>query len=300
MRTPDGLPAEVPDLRIAHLSDIHLTAGGTRYNHTIDPFAALDRAAAVLARAVADGSGPEVIVVSGDLTDSGDPAAYRLLAATLNPLAPTVVYATGNHDVRTAFHAELLGISDPGPRLQVVRLPRLRILVLDSTVPGAGHGHLDAAHLADLAAELEHPHPGGSVVVLHHAPLPPPSPLLTYFALDRASRIALGRVLAGTDTRVVLAGHHHLAGSGTLAGIPVAVAGSTAIRTDPLARPGHERTTTSGSFNLIGLYPDGAVTVSVLPVDTASEVFDLDEAGCRAVIDASPIPENDPERSAQQ
>ena len=287
--TPDGLPVELPELRIAHLSDTHLTASGVPYNATIDPFAALDRAAAVLARAVADGSGPEVIVVSGDLTDSGNPAAYHRLAATLGPLAPTVVYATGNHDVRTAFHTELLGVIDPAPRLQIVRLPGLRILVLDSTVPGKGHGCLEADHLAALAAELAHPHPGGSVVVLHHAPLPPPSPLLRYFALDRASRLALGRVLAGTDTRVVLAGHHHLAGSGTLAGIPVAVAGSTAIRTDPLARPGHERTTTSASFNLIGLYSDGAVTVSVIPVDEAPEVFDLDEAGCRAVIDAYPV-----------
>lgn len=300
MSTPDGLPAEAPELGIAHLSDTHLTAAGLLYNQVVDPFAALDRAVEVLARAVANGLGPDVIVVSGDLTDSGDPAGYRRLAATLDPLAPTVVYATGNHDVRTAFHTELLGVSDAGPRLQVVRLPRLRILVLDSSVPGAGHGHLAAAHLAELAAELGHPHPGGSVVVLHHAPLPPPSPLLTYFALDRASRLALGRTLTGTDTRVVLAGHHHLAGSGTLAGIPVAVAGSTAIRTDPLARPGHERTTTSASFNLVNLYPDGAVTVSVIPVDGAAQVFDLDEAGCRAVIDAHPMAEHDSGRSAQQ
>ena len=81
--------------------------------------------------------------------------------------------------------------------------------------------------------------------MLHHAPIPPPTPLLVYFALERASRRALAEVIAGTDVRLVLAGHHHLAQSGMLGGVPVAVAGSTAIRTDPLARPGHERTTRS-------------------------------------------------------
>lgn len=124
-------------------------------------------------------------------------------------------------------------------------------------------------------------------MVLHHAPLPPVSPLLTYFALERASRESLAEVLDGTDVRLVLAGHHHLAGSGMLGRIPVAVAGSTAIRTDPLAPPGRERTTASASFNLVRVYPD-SVTVSVIPVDGAEEVFHLDEQGCAAVVDAHP------------
>ncbi len=289
-RTPDGEPAEVAELTIAHLSDTHLTAAGVAYNGVVDSFAALDRAVTVLARAQQDGSGPDVIVVSGDLTDTGDPAAYRHLAAALRPLADRVVFATGNHDLRMVFHREMLGTDTPEPVLQVHRWPRLRVCVLDSTVPGAGHGHLAAAHLEELAAELARPHPGGTVVVLHHAPLPPPTPLLTFFALDRASRRALAQVIAGSDVRVVLAGHHHLAGSGLLGGVPVAVAGSTAIRTDPLARPGHERTTGSASFNLVRLYPDGGLAVSVIPVDGADQVFDLDPAGCAAVIDAHPIP----------
>ena len=72
-----------------------------------------------------------------------------------------------------------------------------------------------------------------------------------------------------------------------LGAVPVAVAGSTVIRTDPLAPEGHERTWASGTFNLVQVYPD-SITVSVIPVDGADRVFDLDAAGCRAVIDAHP------------
>jgi len=283
-RTPDGLDPEVPRLTIAHLSDTHLTSRGVRYNGVVDPQAALDRVAGVLARASAEGRGPDVVVVSGDLTDSGDPEAYGRLRITLSGLAPLVVYATGNHDVRRVFHETLLGRTDPCPVLQVHRLPWGRVLVLDSTIVGAGHGRLTPEYLDELANELRTPHPGGSVVVLHHAPIPPPSPLLTYFALERASREALGEVLAGTDTRIVLAGHHHLAGGGMLGAVPVSVAGSTAIRTDPLAPVGHERATRSSSFNLVRLYDTGH-TVSVIPVDDAEVVFDLDPAACDAVID---------------
>ncbi|MET3806452.1 3',5'-cyclic AMP phosphodiesterase CpdA [Nakamurella sp. UYEF19] len=288
--TPDGLPAEVPDLVIAHLSDTHLTTTGVLYNAVIDPAAALDRVAAAVVRAAGDGRRPDVVVVSGDLTDSGDPDAYRRLRATVEPLAPVVVYATGNHDVRAVFHTELLGRTDhPGPILQVHSLPQVRVVVLDSTVVLAGHGVLEPGHLEELATELRTPHPGGTVLVLHHAPLPPPSPLLTYFALDRPSRAALAAVVRGSDVRIILAGHHHLAGSGLLGGIPVAVAASTAIRTDPLAPPGHERTYGSSGFNLVRLYPDGELSVSVIPVDDAPEIFHLDPADCAAVVGAHPI-----------
>ena len=69
--------------------------------------------------------------------------------------------------------------------------------------------------------------------------------------------------------------------------IPVAVAGSTAIRTDPLAPAGHDRTWAGGSFNLVEVYPE-TIAVSVVPVDGAAQVFDLDAAGCAAVIAAHP------------
>jgi 3',5'-cyclic AMP phosphodiesterase CpdA len=143
-------------------------------------------------------------------------------------------------------------------------------------------------HLAELAEVLSTPAPRGTVVALHHAPVPPPSPLLGYFALTRSSRAALGEVIADTDVRLVLAGHHHLAQSATLAGVPVAVGGSTAIRTDPLAPTGHERTHAGGSVQLVDFYPNAAV-VSVIPVDGAPEAFDLDPAGCAEVIAAHPI-----------
>ncbi len=288
--TPDRQPAEVPALVIAHLSDTHLTSRGVLYNAVIDPAAALDKAVAALVRATAVGRGPDVVIVSGDLTDSGDADAYRRLDLKLKVLGVQVIYATGNHDVRSVFHAELLGEPDrTDPILQVHRIAGIRIVVLDSTVVGAGHGVLTPAHLAELAAELSTPYPGGSLVVLHHAPLPPPSPLLTYFALDRRSRAALADAIIGTDTRMVLAGHHHLAGFGMLGATPVAVAPSTAIRTDPLAAPGHERSFGSAGFNLVRVYPD-AITVSVIPVDGAAQIFDLDEAGCAGVIAAHPIP----------
>ncbi len=301
-RTPDGQPVDRPTHVLAHLSDTHLTSAGIRYNGVIDADAALDRAVAVLRAAVVDGRWIDAVVVSGDLTDSGDPDAYHRLETAFGRVALEggagipLVFATGNHDVRRQFHRHLLRLGDTddtdGPILQVHDVWGLRIIVLDSTIPGHGHGRLLPEHLDALREELRTPAEAGTVVVLHHAPLPPPSPLLSYFALESQSRRALAAAVAGTDVKLILAGHHHLPQSGMLGAVPVAVAGSTAIRTDPLGATGHERTFQDGAFNLVELFAD-TVTVSVIPVSDAPVVFDLDAAGCRAVVDAHPV-DDDP------
>ncbi len=284
--TPDGEPAEIPHYRLAHLSDCHLTSAGVLYNAVVDADAGLAKLVDELARAVANGRPFDAIIASGDLTDTGDRCAYQRLSAALSEFAVPVIYATGNHDVRVTFHQELLGRSATESVVQVIWLKeRLRIVVLDSSIPGAGHGRLSIDDLAELARILASPAPDGTIVVLHHAPIPPPSPLLTYFTLERGARRALERTIAGSDVRLVLAGHHHVAQSGILGGIPVAVAGSTAIRTDPLAKAGHERTTRSAGFNLVELYPD-TFTISVIPLDGAETVFELDRDGCAAVVRA--------------
>lgn len=293
-KTPEGGVPERATHVLAHLSDTHLTSSGTRYNGVLDADAALDRAVAVLREATAGGRLFDAVVLSGDLTDTGDPNAYSRLSTAVRSIsapdhAPQPIFATGNHDVRVQFHRQLLNRDDPGPILQVHDVRGLRVIVLDSTIVGAGHGRLTEQHLAELRIELSTAAPAGTILVLHHAPVPPPSPLLSYFALESQSRRALASVIDGTDVRLILAGHHHIAQSAMLGSVPVAVAGSTAIRTDPLGPAGHERTWASGSFNIVEVYPETIVT-SVIPVDGAAVVFDLDRAGCAATIDAHPIP----------
>jgi 3',5'-cyclic AMP phosphodiesterase CpdA len=284
--TPDGLPPEVPSHLLVHLSDTHLTQPGIAYNGTVDADAALHLAVARLRAAIGGGRHVDAIVASGDLTDTGDPDAYRRLRVALESLAVPIVYAAGNHDVRTAFHEHVLDLPDVHePVLQVHTVSGLRLIVLDSSVVGSGVGRLTGEHLDELRDELGRRAEHGTIVVLHHAPLPPPSPLLAFFALERASRTALAEAIADSDVRLVLAGHHHLAQSGMLGAVPVAVAGSTAIRTDPLAPPGRERTTRSASINIVAVHRD-TITVSVEPIDDAGEVFDLSPDECAEVIAA--------------
>jgi len=175
-----------------------------------------------------------------------------------------VLCAAGNHDDRAALREHLLGEPpSDAPLDHVTHLDGLRVVVVDSTVPGRAHGELPDERLAWLAAQLADPAPDGTVLALHHPPLPSPSRLGT--AIRLRDRERLGDVLAGTDVRVVLAGHTHLPSAGTIAGIPVWVGGSPFTTWYGL-QPHGEGAVRAPSVSRVDLFDDGGLLVSSVPV----------------------------------
>jgi Icc protein len=257
-----------PTHTLIQLTDLHLVAEGDALPGGVDTAALLHRAlqAVAVAGPGSDGPGPSALVLSGDLTEHGRPDEYRRLRAIVEPAAQrlgvALVLATGNHDDRAALREHLLGEPpSTAPFDHVVYVGTLRIVVLDSTVPGQAYGALRPGQLAWLRARLAEPAPAGTVLVLHHPPLPSAAPLATAIPLLR--RQELGAVIAGTDVRLVLAGHTHVASAGTLAGIPVWTGGPLAGTVDALAPGAALRTLGAPSLSRIDLFPDDLLTTSV-------------------------------------
>src|SRR6478752_4666786 len=96
---------------LLHLSDTHLLAGNRPLGGRYDTAANLRR---TLAEAEATGIRPDAIVVTGDLTDLGEPEAYRALQNAVAPFAERVgapvIWVAGNHDERPALRRDLLGL----------------------------------------------------------------------------------------------------------------------------------------------------------------------------------------------
>lgn len=247
---------------LVQLSDPHLVPDGPLPRDRRDPHPAFAAAVdAVLAADVA----PAAVLLTGDLTEAGDAASYRRVRAQADRFAVPVLAVAGNHDDRAELRQHLLG-EEPSaePLDSVTDLDGLRVIVLDSTVPGHGHGELRPEQLARLAAELARPAPHGTVLALHHPPLPSISRFLARIALrDRA---ALAEVLAGTDVRVVLAGHTHVTSAGALAGIPVWTGAATSALWDSLAPAGAARTLHAPAVSRVDLFEGGEVIVTAVPV----------------------------------
>ena len=251
---------------ILHLSDTHLLSGDRLLGERYDTAANLRR---TLDAAESTGVRPDAIVFTGDLTDLGEPEAYRALRETVEPwaarLGAPVIWIAGNHDERPALRAGLL---DESPSLEPVTgvwdLDGLRLIALDSTVPGWHHGDLDAAQLEWLREELATPAPLGTILALHHPPLPTHIPF--FDILELRDQPGLAAAIAGSDVRAILAGHLHYSTSGTFAGVPVSVAAASCYTMD-LALPADEVNGMDAgqSFHLVHVWDD-TITHAVVPV----------------------------------
>ena len=260
---------------IVHISDTHLLAGNRPLGGRYDTAGNLT---ATLAAVERTGIRPDAIVFTGDLTDLGEPDAYAALRAEVEPFAARlgapVVWVAGNHDERPALREGLLDAAPSSePVTGVWDLGGLRLVALDSTVPGWHHGDLDAAQLDWLRGVLATPAPLGTILALHHPPLPSHIPFFDILELQHQDELAAA--IAGSDVRAILAGHLHYSTSGTFHGIPVSVASATCY-TMNLQRPPQEVNGMDAgqSFQLVHVYDD-TITHAVVPVGEAetADVF---------------------------
>lgn len=256
-----------PDHFLLHISDTHLLADGGRLYDRVASEAHLRRLFEGLA---ASGARPEAIVFTGDLADRGEPDAYRRLRAIVDPAAAELgaraIWVMGNHDERRAFRAGLLdepATAEPVDR--VVDLDGLRVVVLDTTVPRHHHGAVDDRQLDWLADVLSTRAPHGTILAMHHPPLP--SVIDLAISVELRAQHRLEEVLVGTDVRTILAGHLHHSSSGTFAGIPVSVASATCYTQDLTVPVGGLRAQDAArSYNLVHVYP-ATVLHSVVPLE---------------------------------
>lgn len=163
-----------PDTILVQLTDLHIREPGRLAYGRIDTAPYLARA---VESVLALRQPPDAVVITGDLTDFGRAAEYDHLARLLAPLTVPIYLLPGNHDdrdqMRRSFpqHAYLGDGSDSGGFVQYsVRVGPLRLLTLDTCVPGHSHGTLDAVRLNWLEKQLDACRHEPVVVAMHHPP----------------------------------------------------------------------------------------------------------------------------------
>lgn len=233
---------------IAHLTDPHvgLTSGPTC--PPLDPAGALRRA---LAHVRALRPAPELLLLTGDLTDSGRATDYALIRELLETElpgvsagGPRVLAIPGNHDLRERMLATLgdflpVAADAPAPCICVhERHQGLHLIGLDTVVPGQPHGMLEDAQLAWLERQLAACADAPVLLFMHHPPLTSGISAMDGSGL-RNGRDELGRLVARHGgVQMILAGHIHRPITGVLGGAPVLVAPSTSHQLELDLRPG--------------------------------------------------------------
>lgn len=273
---------------LIHVSDPHFLAGGARLGGRFDVEQNFSRTLDAIRRVHPH---PAAIVVTGDLADLGEPEAYRRLRAAIDPVAAAldtvVIWVAGNHDERPALRESLLGLPPTQePVTGVWDLDGLRVIALDTSVPGWHHGDLDEAQLAWLAGVLEEPAPHGTLIAMHHPPLPSHLPLFDILELRHQDELAA--IIRGSDVRGILAGHLHYSAHGSFAGVPVSVASATCYTMNvSLPAADVNGMDAAQAFQLVHVHPD-TITHTVVPVTAAPTGDVFSEAWLRRMARLTP------------
>jgi len=271
MTTAADRPARRPRYTIVQISDPHVPAEGLLYDR-VDACARVQESVEMMA---ASGSPPDVLVLSGDVANRGEAASYIRLRPTIDAalerFGAKLLVAPGNHDDVALLRGHLLGREpDRRPFDEVVRIGDLRLIGLDSSVPGEDHGELSDAQLEALAGELAEPAPYGTVLAVHHPPIWSTTPMSELVALREPQRLA--DVIRGSDVRLILSGHTHRVSAGVVAGIPVWVSPSTSSHADVLARDGFGGHA-GGGFTRVDVLDDGEIVATFVPLTGRDEVL---------------------------
>lgn len=209
-------------MRIAHLSDSHLTTVPVADEPALGLERALDRVLALAPR-------PDCVVITGDLTDGGHPEEYAALHAILRRCRIPVHLVVGNHDNPVALAEEFGGtpcLGGGSAANYIVDYPDATIVVLDSRVPGRPEGILGAGRLMWLDEELSKRTDVPAFVCVHHPPVPVGIPYLDSMRLTDGD--ALGAVIKQhPHVARVLCGHVHRPVSVPFGGSLVTIAPST-------------------------------------------------------------------------
>ena len=212
---------------IAQISDLHVRPDGELYRGVADSN-----------RGFADAIGhlqaldrrPDVVLISGDLVDEGRPDEYAMVRTLLRELTLPHRVMPGNHDSRDNFRkafADHAYLPATGALHYCVDDYPVRIVAVDSCVPGKHHGHLDAEGLHWLREVLASDRAKPTVVFLHHPPFVSGIPYLDAYRYREDE--PLREVIAeASNVEAVLCGHVHRAMLRRWAGTVVAACPSTA------------------------------------------------------------------------
>ena len=210
---------------IAQMTDIHIGFAPDErpeeYNRV--------RFRATLRRLLDGPNRPDMLVLSGDITDNGDLDSFEKTAELLAECPFPVWPMVGNHDTREALVEAFPQVRLDGGFVQyALEADGLRILLLDTFEPGRHGGAFCEARAEWLTAQLAAAPAAPTLIFMHHPPVVSgiewmdPAP-------DESWMQRFGAVVEGRSQILAIhCGHLHRPLATTFRGIPLHVTSSVA------------------------------------------------------------------------
>ena len=195
---------------IAQITDTHIKLPGKLAYGRVDTAAMLSACVNRIRRLNPQ---PDLIVMTGDLVDFGLAEEYAHLRRQLAPLTQPLVVIPGNHDERENFRAAFADqayLPHQGFLHFALDDYPLRIVGVDTLIPGQGGGELCAERAAWLEATLAARPSAPTLVLMHHPPFLTGIDHMDQIGLNPGGRQAYAEIIARQpQVQATLCGHLH-------------------------------------------------------------------------------------------
>ena len=177
---------------------------------------------------------PDVLMLTGDLSQDETPQSYELLASLISPLKIPAYWIPGNHD-NVSVMQQILNKPFLSPE-KSFQVGNWQFLLLSSVEAGCDGGRLSPESLDWLDTQLQQTGDRPVIIALHHHALPIDCQIMDGMMLHNADEF-LAIVDRHPQIKIVLCGHihqefHQQRGSVTYLGTP-----STCIQLLPKSHP---------------------------------------------------------------
>lgn len=244
-------PAPREKIRIAHISDIHVGS-----NHFVSNL--LNRAVMEI-----NEMEPDVVLVSGDLTNEGFRQQYSAVAAYLeNIKCERVSVIPGNHDSRNVGYVHFEDVF--GARNSALYLPGVTMVALDSSQPDLNEGRLGRQNYRWMVERFTNPD-DFKIVALHHHLVPLPGTGRERSIIEDAGDFLELLVSQGVD--LVLSGHKHVPHTWRFEDFYISNAGTvSSLRVRGYAKP---------CYNIIEISPESCSIMRKYPFGETVDIVEF-------------------------
>ena len=202
------------NLLLVHMSDMHCGPKllGNTLQQAIDEINALS---------------PDIVVVTGDLTEEGLTSEFQEAKRYLKQLkCKHIVVGSGNHDSRTTGY--LLFPKFFGEPSSVTEVGNLALIMLNSSRPDREDGEIGYNQGLWLKKCLNQHEDKFKIVALHHHLIPVPDTGMERNTVSDAGDLL--RTLILNDVNLVLCGHRHRPWMWEIRDLPIVYAGAVSTR----------------------------------------------------------------------
>jgi len=195
-------PSDTAPILLVQLSDSHLFAESDGRLLGMDTADSLSQ----VVRLVRDEQPAiDLVLATGDLSQDGSLESYQRFREITAPIAAPIRWFPGNHDELDLMRAATAGTDLLEP---VIDLGAWRVILLDSTIPGAVPGQMNDQQLDLLERAIQSAPDKHLLISFHHHPVPIGSEWMDRIGIHNPERL-FAVIDRYPNVRCLLWGHVH-------------------------------------------------------------------------------------------